>query len=254
MLLPAILLGGVGVHLAILWRQKHTQFPGPGKTEENVVGKSFWPSQVFKSSGLMLLTAAVLALIGGLVQINPVWTYGPFIPTTVSAPAQPDWYIGWIEGALRLFPPIEFTALGITIPSPFIPGVLLPGIAFAVITVWPFVERRFLTHDHRFHELLDRPRDNALRTSLGVAALLVFVVATLAGSNDVLAVILNVPVETMTNVLRVLIFLVPIVGFLLTWRICHELQREASATLEPPKRVVLRRTPDGGFEEVETVE
>jgi quinol-cytochrome oxidoreductase complex cytochrome b subunit len=194
MLLPAILLGGVGVHLAILWRQKHTQFPGPGRTERNVVGKTFWPSQVFKSSGLMLLTAAVLALIGGLVQINPVWTYGPFI------------------------------------------------------------EQRFLTRDHRFHELLDRPRDNALRTSLGVAALLVFVVATIAGSNDVIAVILNVPVETMTNVLRILIFLVPIVGFLLTWRICHELQRDEARTIEPAKRVVLRRTPDGGFEEIEPVE
>jgi ubiquinol-cytochrome c reductase cytochrome b subunit len=254
MLLPAILLGGVGVHLAILWRQKHTQFPGPGRTERNVVGKTFWPSQVFKSSGLMLLTAAVLALIGGLVQINPVWTYGPFIPTTVSAPAQPDWYIGWIEGALRLFPPIEFTALGITVPSPFIPGVLLPGIAFGVLTIWPFIEQRFLTRDHRFHELLDRPRDNALRTSLGVAALLVFVVATIAGSNDVIAVILNVPVETMTNVLRILIFLVPIVGFLLTWRICHELQRDEARTIEPAKRVVLRRTPDGGFEEIEPVE
>jgi ubiquinol-cytochrome c reductase cytochrome b subunit len=254
MLLPAILLGGVGVHLAILWRQKHTQFPGPGKTEENVVGKSFWPSQVFKSSGLMLLTAAVLALMGGLVQINPVWTYGPFIPTTVSAPAQPDWYIGWVDGMLRLFPPIEFTLLGVTIPSPFIPGVLLPGIAFGVLTLWPFIEQRFLTHDHHAHELLDRPRDNAVRTGLGVAAVLVFVVATIAGGNDVVAVIFNVPVETMTNVLRVAIFVVPIIGFLVTWRICRELRSEELEPVEAPRRVVLRRTPQGGFEEIEEAE
>jgi ubiquinol-cytochrome c reductase cytochrome b subunit len=255
MLLPAILLGGVAVHLAILWRQKHTQFPGPGRSEHNVVGKSFWPSQVFKSSGLMLLTAAVLALMGGLVQINPVWTYGPFIPTTVSAPAQPDWYIGWIEGMLRLFPPIEFTALGVTIPSPFIPGVLLPGILFGILTLWPFIEQRFLTHDDQFHELLDRPRDNALRTSLGVAGVLVFVVATIAGGNDVASVILDVPVETMTNVLRVAIFVVPIIGFLVTYRICRELKRESLETAAPaPPRIVLRRTPDGGFEEVEPTE
>jgi ubiquinol-cytochrome c reductase cytochrome b subunit len=243
------------VHLAILWRQKHTQFPGPGRSEHNVVGKSFWPSQVFKSSGLMLLTAAVLALMGGLVQINPVWTYGPFIPTTVSAPAQPDWYIGWIEGMLRLFPPIEFTALGVTIPSPFIPGVLLPGILFGILTLWPFIEQRFLTHDDRFHELLDRPRDNALRTSLGVAGVLVFVVATIAGGNDVASVILDVPVETMTNVLRVAIFVVPIIGFLVTYRICRELKRESLETAAPAApRIVLRRTPDGGFEEVEPTE
>jgi ubiquinol-cytochrome c reductase cytochrome b subunit len=251
MLLPALLLGGVAVHLAILWRQKHTQFPGPGRTEHNVVGKAFWPSQVFKSFGLMLLTAALLALMGGLVQINPVWTYGPFIPTTVSAPAQPDWYIGWVDGALRLFPPIEFTALGVTIPSPFIPGVLLPGLAFGLLTLWPFIERRFISRDDRAHELLDRPRDNALRTSLGVAAVLVFVIATLAGGNDVAAVILDVEVETMTNVLRVAIFAVPLLGFLVTWRICHELRREEREVGEAPRRVVLRRTPEGGFEEVE---
>jgi ubiquinol-cytochrome c reductase cytochrome b subunit len=254
MLLPALLLGGVAVHLAILWRQKHTQFPGPGRTEHNVVGKTFWPSQVFKSFGLMLLTAALLALMGGLVQINPVWTYGPFIPTTVSAPAQPDWYIGWVDGALRLFPPIEFTALGITIPSPFIPGVLLPGLAFGLLTLWPFIERRFISRDDRAHELLDRPRDNALRTSLGVAAVLVFVIATLAGGNDVAAVILNVEIETMTNVLRVAIFVVPLLGFLVTWRLCHELRRDDSEVGEAPRRVVLRRTPDGGFEEVEPTE
>ncbi len=250
MLLPALLLGGVAVHLAILWRQKHTQYPGPGHTETNVVGKSFWPSQVFKSTGLMLLTAAVLALMGGLVQVNPIWSYGPFIPTTVSAPAQPDWYIGWVDGALRLFPPIEVTTLGITVPSPFIPGVLLPGIAFGVLTLWPFIERRFVTHDDRSHELLDRPADSPFRTSLGVAAVIIFVVATIAGGNDVAAVIFNVPVETMTNVLRVLILVGPVVGFAVTWWICREL-RDQPRGERRSDRIVLRRTPDGGFEEVE---
>ncbi|MEO6579404.1 MAG: cytochrome bc complex cytochrome b subunit, partial [Candidatus Limnocylindria bacterium] len=101
MLLPALLLGMVGIHLAILWRQTHTQFAGDGASESRLVGKAFWPSQVFKSTGLMLLTAAVLALMGGLIQINPVWAYGPFDPTRVSAPSQPDWYVGWLDGALR---------------------------------------------------------------------------------------------------------------------------------------------------------
>jgi ubiquinol-cytochrome c reductase cytochrome b subunit len=253
MLLPALLLGGVAVHLAILWRQKHTQFPGPGHREDNVVGKSFWPSQVFKSSGLMLLVAAVLALMGGLVQINPVWTYGPFVATTVSAPAQPDWYLGWLDGALRLFPPIEITALGVTIPSPFIPGVLLPGLAFTIMTLWPFIEQRFVTHDDRSHELLDRPRDNAFRSALGVAGLLVFVIATLAAGNDVAAIIFNIRVETMTDVLRVAIFVVPLIGFAVTWRIMRELHR-ADHGPDRPAAVQLRRAADGGFEEIEPVE
>jgi ubiquinol-cytochrome c reductase cytochrome b subunit len=195
----------------------------------------------------MLLVAAVLSLMGGLVQINPVWTYGPFIPTTVSAPAQPDWYLGWLDGALRLFPPIEITALGVTIPSPFIPGVLLPGVAFTIMTLWPFIERRFVTHDPSAHELLDGPRDNPFRSALGVAALLVFVIATLAAGNDVAAIIFNIPVETMTDVLRLAIFVVPAIGFAVTWRIMHELHREGPGE---PAAVRLRRTPEGGFEEI----
>ncbi|MGI8871591.1 MAG: cytochrome bc1 complex cytochrome b subunit [Candidatus Limnocylindria bacterium] len=251
MLLPALLLGGVGIHLAVLWIQKHSQYPGPGRTEHNVVGKPFWPSQVLKSTGLMILTAAVLSLMGGLIQINPVWTYGPFIATTVSAPAQPDWYVGWLDGALRLFPPIEVTLLGITIPSPFIPGVLLPGIAFTVMTLWPFIEARLMHEGTREHNLLDRPRDNPLRTGIGVAALLVFVMLTLAAGNDVVALVFNVPVETMTNMMRIAVFVVPAVGFGVAWRICEELRRGELHPLGRDPGVMLRRTPEGGFEEVE---
>ncbi|HEX2140979.1 MAG TPA: cytochrome bc complex cytochrome b subunit [Candidatus Limnocylindria bacterium] len=249
MLLPFLLIGGVLVHLAILWRQKHTQWAVPGATEHNVVGRPFWPSQVFKSTGLLLLTAAVLAFMGGVVQINPIWTYGPFDPNTVSAPAQPDWYVGWLDGALRLFPPIEFTILGITVPTVFVPGIVIPGIAFGIMTLWPFIEPR-LTGDHGEHHILDRPRDNALRTSIGVAGLLVFVVLTVAAGNDVIALIFNAPVEVMTELLRIAFFVVPVLGFLVTYRICVELQRKTDVS-DAHQPVRLRRTASGGFEEIE---
>lgn len=155
---------------------------------------------------------------------------------------------------MRLFPSLEVTALGVTVPSPFIPGVLLPGAAFTIMTLWPFIEQRFVTHDHASHELLDRPRDNPLRTALGVAALLIFIIATLAAGNDVAAVIFNIPVEAMTNVLRLAIFVVPAIGFAVTWRVMHELRREGPARQRRPASVVLRRTVDGGFEEVEPPE
>lgn len=248
MLLPALLIGGVLTHLAILWRQAHTQFRRPGATERNIIGRPFWPSQVFKSTGLLILTAAVLALMGGLVQVNPVWTYGPFDATAVSAPAQPDWYVGWLDGALRLFPAIEFTLLGVTVPTVFIPGVVLPGIAFALMTLWPFIEPR-LTGDREEHHLLDRPRDNALRTSIGVAGLLVFVVLTIAGGNDVVALVFDVPVEAMTEMLRIAVFVVPVIGFLVTYRICIELQSRGDGA-GPMRRVRLQRTATGGFEEI----
>ena len=252
LLLPALLVGGVLTHLAVLWRQKHTQYRGGAASEENVVGKAFWPTQVFKSTGLMLLTAAVLALMGGLIQINPIWTYGPFDATRVSAPSQPDWYVGWLDGALRLFPPIEFTLLGITLPSPFIPGVLLPGLAFGAMTLWPFLEA-WVTGDHAEHHLLDRPRDAPIRTALGVGALTVFVVLTLAAGNDVAAVILAVPVETTTNLMRVAVVVLPLVAAFTTYKVCTELrrrEREEAALGGRREAIRLRRTAAGGYEEI----
>ena len=250
MLLPALLIGGVLTHLAILWVQKHTQFRGPGRTEENVVGKPFWPSQVFKSTGLMILTAAVLALMGGLIQINPVWSYGPFDATTVSAPAQPDWYVGWLEGALRIFPPAEFTLLGVTVPSTFIPGILIPGALFTTLALWPFLEER-ITGRHTEQSLLDPPREHPVRTGLGVAGILVFVVFTIEGGNDVVALVLGIPVETVTNILRVAIFVVPIAGYFITHWICLELQGRHGPLVPRGPGMRLRRNAQGGFDEVE---
>ena len=163
MLLPGLLIGGIGAHLALLWLQKHTQFRGHGASESNVVGLSFWPGQVFRSLGLMLLTAAVITLLAGLIQINPVWLYGPYVPYVATVPAQPDWYVGWLEGALRLGLPIEPTILGVTIPSVFVPGVLIPGLLMTLLALWPFLEAR-LTHDHTEHHLLDAPWQTPIRT------------------------------------------------------------------------------------------
>ncbi|MDQ3574416.1 MAG: cytochrome b, partial [Actinomycetota bacterium] len=98
LLVPAAITGLLGAHLAILWRQKHTQFPGPGRTERNVVGSHLWPTYTARSMALFCLVLAVLAALAGLAQINPVWLYGPFRPASVSTAAQPDWYLGWIEG------------------------------------------------------------------------------------------------------------------------------------------------------------
>ncbi len=258
MLLPALLIGGILVHLAILWRQKHSQWPGPGRTEHNVVGKPFWPSQVLKSTGLMLLTAAVLGLMGGLLQINPIWTYGPFEATTVSAPAQPDWYVGWLDGALRLFPRFELTVLGVTLADTFIAGVLIPGFAFTIMALWPFIEAR-VNGDRAAHQLLQRPRDAPLRSAVGVAGLTFFVTLTLAAGNDVAANIFRVPVETLTDLLRLAVVVAPPVAGVVTWRVCRELQRRDVERGTNGERgndgeagpVRLRRNDAGGFEEVD---
>jgi ubiquinol-cytochrome c reductase cytochrome b subunit len=157
LVVPGALAALIGLHMAILVRQKHTQFPGPGRTEHNVVGAKLWPTYTAKTLGLLCGILAVLFGLGGLVQINPVWLYGPFDPAQVTSPAQPDWYIGWVEGALRMYPPWELTLFGHLLPNPFAPAVLVPGLTFLGLYAWPFLEAR-LTGDRQPHQLLDRPR------------------------------------------------------------------------------------------------
>jgi ubiquinol-cytochrome c reductase cytochrome b subunit len=207
---PAILATLLAVHLALIWHQKHTQFPGPGFTERNVVGSRLWPTYAAKSVGLFFLIAAVLAGLGGLVQINPVWLYGPFDPALVTSPAQPDWYLGWIEGALRLFPNWELRGFGHEVPEPFFPAVLMPGITFGLLYAWPFLERWF-TKDRETHHLLDRPRDRPLRTAFGAATLAFYGVLFAAASNDLLAHWFGVDIAVVTWVFRALVFVVPVV-------------------------------------------
>lgn len=247
MLIPGLLIALITAHLAILVRQKHAQFRGPGRSETNVVGKPLWPQQAFKSLALLFLTASVLAFMGGLIQINPVWDYGPFDPSAVSGPAQPDWYIGWLEGALRLFPPFDITIFGVLIPSPFLPGVVLPGLAFTVIALWPFIEAR-VTRDYDEHHLLDHPREAPLRTAIGVAGTLFFLILTIAGGNDVLAITFNFSLVSITNFLRVAVLVVPILGGLIAYKVSTELgdRKDEPGGRDPGVR--LRRNRAGGFD------
>ena len=255
MLLPGLLIGGIGAHLGLLWLQKHTQFRGGAAREDNVVGLSFWPGQVFRSLGLFFLTGAVIVLLAGLVQINPVWLYGPYVPYIATVPAQPDWYVGWLEGALRLGLPIEPTIFGVTIPSPFVPGVLIPGLLMTLLAAWPFLEAR-LTGDHAEHNLLDPPWRTPVRTATGAAGVALFLVLTLAGGNDVLAVILSVPVEGITVAFRILLVVVPVLTWLVVFRVAREVrdrhqEREQGGREQEPRSVLLVRNAAGGFSELE---
>lgn len=206
---PVLIAILISVHLGLLWRQKHTQFAGKGRREDNVVGERLWPAYAAKSMGLFFGVAAVLAVLGGLFQINPVWLYGPFRPDQVPSPAQPDWYMGWVEGALRLFPAWELRAFGYEIPNPFFPAVLLPGITFTLLYLWPFLEA-FFTSDYGPHHLLDRPRDRPVRTALGTATLSFYLVLFIAASNDLLAKWMRIPVESVTAAYRVLLLVLPL--------------------------------------------
>jgi ubiquinol-cytochrome c reductase cytochrome b subunit len=172
--------------------------------------------------GLFALVVAVIAGLGGLAQINPVWLYGPFEPAAVSTAAQPDWYLGWTEGALRVFPAIRLNLFGFRIPELLWPGVVLPGLTFAALFAWPFVERR-ITGDDAVHHLLDRPRNVRWRTTLGVGALTFYVVLFLAGGQDIYAQKLGVSIEPVIWTFRVALFALPAAAAALAWKLCSDL-------------------------------
>src|ERR671928_479988 len=187
LLIPGIILALVTVHLLILIKQKHTQFPGPGRTEHNVVGNRLFPTFAGKATGLFFVVFGVIAALGGLVQINPVWLWGPYNPAQVSAASQPDWYVMFLDGSTRLFPAWDLNLPGnYTGPALFWPTVVLPGIIFTLMAAYPIIERK-LTGDTAAHNLLQRPRDVPVRTSLGAMALTFYLWLMLAGGNDLVA-------------------------------------------------------------------
>ncbi|MEP7048473.1 MAG: cytochrome b, partial [Ilumatobacteraceae bacterium] len=237
LIVPGVIVAMLGAHLAIVWRQKHTQFPGPGRTEQNVVGSRLWPAYALRSVGLFFVIVAVLAALGGLFQVNPVWLYGPFEPSAVSTAAQPDWYMGWLEGALRLIPAVRLHVLGYRVPEVIIPGVIFPTITFVLLYGWPSIEKR-ITHDDAEHHILDRPRDRPFRTALGSAILAFFVVLFLGGGQDVIAQKFDVSIEAVTTVFRIAVLVVPVGVAVVAYKLCRDLAADrplvAQTSGEPP--------------------
>ncbi|MEV4743535.1 ubiquinol-cytochrome c reductase cytochrome b subunit [Streptomyces sp. NPDC049555] len=224
MFVPGVLLALVGLHLFLVVYLKHTQWSRPGRTNRNVVGQPMFPQFTAKSTGLMLMVCGFLFVLGALAQINPVWNYGPFRADQVATDAQPDWYVGFLEGALRLMPPWENNVAGHTLMwNVLLPAVVLPAALFAVLYAYPWFEK-WVTGDRSEHHLCDRPRDRPTRTGLGVAATVAYALLLIAGGNDVIAYTFRISVNDLTWVLRVLVVAGPVLAFALTKRLCLALQ------------------------------
>ncbi|HZB41880.1 MAG TPA: ubiquinol-cytochrome c reductase cytochrome b subunit [Ilumatobacter sp.] len=223
-LIPAAIVALLTVHLIVLVRQKHTQFPGPGRTERNVVGLRVWPGFAMKSVGLFFLTAGVLTALGAVLHINTVWLYGPYQPSAATSYSQPDWYIGFLEGSLRLFPPWETRVGGFVINQLVYSGVVVPGLIFAAVFLAPWIERR-ITGDGAEHHLLDRPRDAPGRTATGAAGVMLVTILFVGGGQDVVARMLDTPVGRVTVALQLLALIAPPVTWFVTWNVCRALQQ-----------------------------
>jgi ubiquinol-cytochrome c reductase cytochrome b subunit len=252
LLIPLALVALITVHLVMIMRQHHSQFAGPGRRERNVVGTPMWPAYALRSIGLLLAVAAVLFLVGGLIQINPIWQWGPFHPYLSENGAQPDWYIGWLIGALRLMPNFE-PAIGshTIVPNPFWGGAFFPLVVFGVMFAWPALERR-ITRDHRRHDLLERPRDRPIRTAVGAAFLSWVVIVFAVGSTDRLFYRLHISYPAQIHFWRVGIWVLPIIVFFATRSACRALQRSGAHPLRSWDGEVVRRRPDGTVEVLST--
>ena len=251
LLVPGIILALVTAHLLLVWYQKHTQYPGPGKTNDNVVGYPFMPIYIAKAGGFFFLVFGTIVTLAGLVTINPIWAYGPYMPDQVTAGSQPDWYVGFLDGAARLMPNWELQAFGVTLSlNVFIPAMVLPPILLTLLIGWPWFEK-MATKDNSEHHLLDRPRNAATRTALGAAMVAFYIVLMIGGGNDIIAYNFHLSINMMIRMLQVLLIVAPIVTFMVTKRICLALQRrDRDLLLHGQETGRILRTPAGGFIEV----
>ncbi|MGZ4474096.1 MAG: cytochrome bc1 complex cytochrome b subunit [Nocardioides sp.] len=251
LLIPGILLGLVAAHMLLLVYHKHTQWAGPGRKETNVVGYPMLPVYAAKAGGFFFITFGVAALMGALLSINAVWKFGPYDPTKVTAGAQPDWYMGWPDGALRIMPGWESHFWGSTWSwNIFIPVILMPMLSWLLVTILPFLEN-WITGDQREHHLLQRPRNAPTRTAFIVSLMTWYAMFWLAGGNDLIAIKLHSSINNITYALRVLVFVGPAIAFFITRRWCIALQRhDNEVLLHGYESGVIMRSAQGGYAEI----
>jgi ubiquinol-cytochrome c reductase cytochrome b subunit len=253
LLIPGILLALISVHLGIVFKQKHTQWPGPMRTNENVVGERMFPRYAMKQGGFFMAVFGVIALMAGLFQINPIWLFGPYRAAEVSSASQPDWYVMFMDGLVRLMPNWQIyipIGDGYSIPPLFWPAVVGLGALFTLPMAYPWLEARKLK-DKRSHHLLQRPRDNPERVGIGMMAFAFFLVATLSGANDVIADKFHISLNAMTWAGRIGLLVVPPLAYYLSVRICLGLQQHDREVLAHGVETgIIKRLPNGKFVEV----
>lgn len=249
LLIPGIMLALIGAHLALVWFQKHTQFPGPGRTEKNVVGVRVMPVFAVKSGAFFAMTVGILGLMGGLLQINPIWVLGPYKPSQISAGSQPDFYMMWTDGLARIWPAWEFYPWGHTIPQSVWVAVFM-GLILGLLTMYPFLEKKF-SGDTAHHNLLQRPRDAPVRTGIGAMAIAFYIVLTFMCMNDIIALKFHISLNATTWIGRIGMVILPAIVYYFTYRWCVGLQRSDRAVLEHGIETgILKRLPHGAYIEL----
>jgi ubiquinol-cytochrome c reductase cytochrome b subunit len=219
-LLPALIAGLLGLHLGLLWLQRHTEFPGPGRDDRTMVGTPMVPAYALRTTGYFLLVAGVITAFGGLLQINPVWLYGPYLATDATTSAQPDWYMGWLEGAVRMMPGWDIQIGGFLLPAVFWPAVILPGLIFTPMFLWPWLDWLAM-RENGFHNVLEFPSLRPGRMAVGAGFVTFLSVLLVAGGDDVFAGIFGWSLPALLRTLQVLVIVLPPLVALLTYAIAR---------------------------------
>ena len=196
-------------------------------------------------------TCGILVLLGWAAQVNPVWLYGPYEPGSITSGAVPGWYMGFLDGALRIMPNWEPTVFGHPLSlAVLVPALVVPGGFFTVLAAYPMIERR-VTGDRGPHELPDRPRDRAGRTAVGVAGITFYGLLWAAAANDQIATHFDLSLTALTVFFRVAVVAGPFLAFTITRRLCLGLRRRDQEEREHGIATgLIRRLPNGGFAEV----
>jgi ubiquinol-cytochrome c reductase cytochrome b subunit len=250
LVIPALMLALITAHLVVMVWQKHTQMPGKGRTNTSVTGQPMYPYFMAKTGAFFFFTFAALALAATFAQINPIWLYGPYTPAAISAGSQPDFYMGFLEGTLRIFPNWTWDAWGHTVAwNVLIPTLVPLGLFFTLAAFWPFLEQ-WVTGDKSEHHVNDRPRNAATRTAIGVAAITFYGVFWAEGANDIVAVHLDISLYATTEIARYAVFIAPVLAYIVTKRICLGLQRKDLHLMEHGVETgIIRQLPSGGYVE-----
>src|SRR3954467_9145654 len=250
LLIPGGLLALISVHLGLVFKQKHTQWPGPMRANNNVVGERMFPRYALKQGGFFRAVFGTVALMAGLFQINPIWLFGPYRASEVSSASQPDWYVMFMDGLVRLMPNWQIYLGPYSIPPLFWPSVVGLGALTTLPMFYPWIEARRLKDKSR-HNLLQRPRDNPERVGIGAMAFTFFLVATLSGGNDVIADKFHLSLNATTWAGRIGLVVLPPLMYFIAVRVCLGLQQHDREVLAHGVETgIIRRLPNGQFMEV----
>ena len=247
-LLPVAMAALFVLRRRLVRRHGHARFPGAAGAGR--LG-SLQHGPAAAAMAMFFATCGVLALAGALAQINPIWLSGPAQPGSISTGATPDWYMGFLDGALRIMPGWELNVAGHPLTlAVLVPALIIPGAFFTVLAAYPLLERR-LTGDRGEHHFLDRPHSAATRTAVGAAGITLYGLLWAASANDQIAYHIHLDLYAVTWFFRVAVFAGPPLAYTLTQRICLGLtrrEREETKHGRETGRVVM--SPGGGFSEI----